>query len=39
MRTNVKDINCALKKYLRYYNYERLHLGLNLKTPSQFIRK
>lgn len=39
VRTNVKDINCALKKYLRYYNYERLHLGLNLKTPSQFIRK
>lgn len=37
--TNVRSINCALKKYLRYYNYERLHLGLNLKTPSQFIKK
>ena len=37
--TNVKSINCALRKYLRYYNYERLHLGLNLKTPSQFINK
>lgn len=35
--TNPKSINCALKKYLRYYNYERLHLGLNLKTPNQFI--
>jgi len=34
---NVKKINCELKKYLQYYNYERLHLSLNLKTPSQFI--
>lgn len=33
---DVKKINCALKKYLQYYNYERLHLSLNLKTPSQF---
>ena len=33
---NVFKINCALKKYLQYYNYERLHLSLNLKTPSQF---
>jgi transposase len=33
---NVKKINCELKKYLQYYNYERLHLSLNLKTPSQF---
>ena len=32
----VKKINCELKKYLQYYNQERLHLGLNLKTPSQF---
>lgn len=36
---DVKKINCALKKYLQYYNYERLHLSLNLKTPSQFINK
>ena len=33
---DVKKINCKLKKYLQYYNYERLHLSLNLKTPSQF---
>ena len=39
VKTNVKIINCALEKYLQYYNYERLHLGLNLKTPSQFINK
>ena len=34
---NVSKINCELKKYLQYYNYERLHLSLNLKTPNQFI--
>jgi len=34
---DVLKINCELKRYLRYYNYERLHLGLNLKTPNQFI--
>jgi transposase InsO family protein len=39
VKTNPRSINCALKRYLRYYNYERLHLGLNLKTPSQFINK
>ncbi|MBI2631347.1 DDE-type integrase/transposase/recombinase [Candidatus Nomurabacteria bacterium] len=36
---NVFKINCALKKYLQYYNYERLHLSLNLKTPMQLIQK
>lgn len=35
--TQVDIINCALKKYLRYYNGERLHLGINLKTPSQLL--
>lgn len=29
--------NTALKKYLRYYNTERLHLGISLKTPIQLI--
>lgn len=33
---DVFKINCELKKYLQYYNYERLHLSLKLKTPSQF---
>lgn len=36
---NVKTINCELKKYLQYYNHERLHLSLNLKTPNEFIIK
>jgi putative transposase len=39
VKTNVRAINCALLKYLQYYNYERLHLSLNLKTPSQFLLK
>lgn len=34
---NVFKINCALKKYLQYYNHERLHLSLNLKTPNQLL--
>ena len=37
VKTNPRSINCALKKYLQYYNYERLHMGLNLKTPSQLL--
>lgn len=37
--SDVKMINCGLKKYLQYYNQERLHLGLNLKTPNEIIRK
>lgn len=35
--TDVKTINCALKKYLRYYNYERLHFGINFLTPMQVV--
>ena len=37
VKTNVRSINCALEKYLRYYNYERLHMGINFKTPSQLL--
>lgn len=33
----VEALNCAIKTYLPYYNYERLHLGLKLKTPSQLF--
>jgi len=36
---NVFKINCALKKYLRYYNYERLHLGISLRSPMQLVSK
>lgn len=37
VKTDVRTINCALRKYMRYYNTERLHLGLNLKTPHQLL--
>ncbi len=37
LEIKVDVINCALKKYLRYYNCERLHLGINLKTPNQLL--
>jgi transposase InsO family protein len=36
---NVRSINCALKRYLKYYNYERLHMGIELRTPSQLLSK
>ena len=35
--TDVKAINCALKKYLKYYNHERLHMGIALRAPMQLI--
>jgi len=34
---DVETINCELKKYLRYYNHKRLHMGISLKTPIQLI--
>ena len=36
---NVEIINGALKRYLRYYNYERLHLGISLKAPMELVAK
>ncbi len=32
---DVLEINKALKKYLKYYKYERLHAGINFLTPMQ----
>lgn len=34
---DVKKINCGLKKYLRYYNYERVHGGINYQIPIQVV--
>ena len=34
---DVTAINCALKKYLRYYNHERVHGGINYLTPMQVV--
>jgi len=36
---DVRLINCALKRYLRYYNHERLHLGISLRAPVQLLSK
>jgi len=30
-------INIALKKYLKYYNYERVHAGINYLIPIQVV--
>lgn len=37
LHNDVKKINCALKKYLRYYNYDRVHGGINYLTPMQVV--
>ena len=34
---DVRKINCALRKYLKYYNNERLHTGINFLTPMQVV--
>jgi transposase InsO family protein len=34
---DVRKINCALRNYLKYYNYERLHTGINFLTPMQVV--
>lgn len=39
MPVSVKLFKRALPSYLNYYNTERLHLGLNLKTPAAIINK
>ena len=34
---NVDVLNQALKKYLLYYNNERLHMGISLRAPVQLL--
>lgn len=36
---DVMAINCALRRYLRYYNQERLHMGIALHVPIQLVEK
>lgn len=36
---DVRVINRHLNSYLRYYNQERLHLGINLQTPWQILQE
>ncbi len=35
--TDTRIINCALRKYLKYYNYKRLHTGINFLVPMQVV--
>jgi len=35
----LKDFQSALKEYLPYYNNERLHMGINYKTPLEVLRR
>lgn len=34
-----KSITSEIKNYLEYYNHHRLHLSLDLLTPTQFVAK
>lgn len=38
-RRTPKAFNGALKKYLPYYNTERLHMGISLRAPQELIPK
>lgn len=33
----VNKINCELEKYLRYYNFERVHAGIGYLIPMQMV--
>lgn len=37
MPVNANKINKHLPEYLKYYNEQRLHLGIDLKTPTQML--
>ena len=32
-------INYKLRRYINYYNYDRIHLGLSLKTPNEVLQR
>ncbi len=34
----LRDLRKALKQYLPYYNTERIHMGINYKTPQEVLR-
>ena len=36
-KNNIPHLNRKINEYLHYYNNQRLHLGIGLKTPSQMI--
>ena len=36
-KTNIPRLNGEIMKYLRYYNQERLHMGIGFKTPYEVL--
>lgn len=36
--TSFDELKCAINKFMKCYNEERLHGSLNYKTPNQFIK-
>lgn len=39
LERDVDVLNVEIRKYIKYYNHERLHLGINLKTPIQLTNR
>jgi transposase InsO family protein len=37
LKHTVKEINTKLPMYLKYYNEERMHLGINFKRPKEML--
>lgn len=37
-KTNIPLLNMEIQRYLNYYNTERLHLGLDCRTPDEVLR-
>ena len=36
---NINFINSKLNRFIRYYNYDRIHLGIGLKTPYEVLHR
>lgn len=37
-KTDIPTLNSKISAYLDYYNHERLHMGIGLKTPAQMLQ-
>jgi transposase InsO family protein len=35
----IRDFRAAIRKYLPYYNTERLHMGINYQTPQEVMQR
>ena len=36
---NINFIDHKLNRFIRYYNYDRIHLGIGLKTPYEVLHR